>query len=82
MKKSKKYNQKIMLPKVFYEMEAVIYIAFRYGTTPERVLEQYFIQSGIIPSNARHASGYCLAPNEMALFHDLGVQPSMIDINF
>lgn len=76
MNNIKEMKSKIMLPKEFCEMEAVKYVAFRYDTTPERVLEQYFIQSGIIPSNDRHASDYSLTPNEMALFHDLGVQPS------
>ncbi|MDE6049467.1 MAG: hypothetical protein K2G09_07230 [Paramuribaculum sp.] len=80
MNKIEEMKTKIMLSKDFCEMEAVKYIAFRYGTTPEQVLEHYFIQSGIIPSNERHYS-YCLTPNEMALFHDLGVQPSMLEIN-
>ena len=81
MKKINEMKTKIMLSKDFCEMEAVKYVAFRYGTTPERVLEHYFVQSGIIPSNDRHASDYCLTPNEMALLHDLGVQPSMVEIN-
>ena len=71
---------KIMLPKEFCEMEAVRYVAFRYCTTPERVLEHYFMQSGIIPSNDHHTPDYSLTPNEMALFHDLGVQPSIVEI--
>ena len=71
---------KIMLSKDFCEMEAVKYVAFRYGTTPERVLEHYFIQNGIISSNESQDTEYSLTPNEMALFHDLGVRPSMVEI--
>ena len=71
---------KIMLSKDFCEMEAVKYIAFRYSTTPEGVLEHYFIQSGIIPSKDSKDTDYSLTPNEMALFHDLGVQPSIVEI--
>ena len=69
-----------MLSKEFCEMEAVKYVAFRYGTTPERVLNHYFIQSGIISSDEYQDADYSLTPNEIALFHDLGVQPSMVEI--
>ncbi|MDE7412937.1 MAG: hypothetical protein K2N05_03985 [Muribaculaceae bacterium] len=72
---------KIMLSKDFCEMEAVKYVAFRYNTTPECVLKHYFLQSGIISSGEDHASDYCLTPNEMALLRDLGVQPSILEIN-
>ncbi len=72
---------KIILPKEFCEMEAVRYVAFRYSTTPERILEHYLIQSGIMPSNDCHASDYRLTPNEMALFHDLGIHPTIVEIN-
>ncbi|MDE6716969.1 MAG: hypothetical protein K2J70_02145 [Muribaculaceae bacterium] len=71
---------KIMLPKALCEMEAVKYVAFRYGTTPECVLEHYFIQSGLILANDRREPDYILTPNEMALFHDLGIHPSMVEI--
>ena len=70
-----------MVPKEFCEMEAVKYVAFRYGTSPEGILEHYFIQSGILSSADRQLEEYCLTPNEMALLHDLGVRPSMIEIN-
>lgn len=69
-----------MLSKEFCEMEAVKYVAFRYGTTPERVLNHYFIQSGIISSDEYQDADYSLTSNEIALFHDLGVQPSMVEI--
>ncbi|MDE7136759.1 MAG: hypothetical protein K2N91_09020 [Muribaculaceae bacterium] len=72
---------KIMLSKDFCDMEAVKYIAYRYGTTPERVLMHYFVQSGIITSNDNQDAYYSLTPNEMALLHDLGVQPSIVEIN-
>ena len=71
---------KIMLSKRFCEMEAVKYVAFRYRTTPEQVLEHYFVQCGIISSNGHNEAEYKLTPNEIALFHDLGVQPSILEI--
>ena len=81
MKKINEMKTKIMLSKDFCKMEAVRYVAFRHGTTPERVLKRYFIQSGIIHSNDELAPEFCLTPNEMALFCDLGVHPSMVEIN-
>ena len=71
---------KIILPKGFCEMEAVKYVAFRYDTTPEQILMHYFIQCGIISSDDRRESDYTLMPNEIALLHDLGVQPSIVEI--
>ncbi len=69
---------KMMLPKDFCEMEAVKYVAFRYGTTPECVLEHYLIQSGMVYSNECQETDFSLTPNEMALFHDLGVEQSFL----
>ncbi|MDE6644088.1 MAG: hypothetical protein K2K27_08330 [Muribaculaceae bacterium] len=69
---------KITLSKDFCDMEAVKYIAFRHGTTPEKVLEHYFVQCGIIESSDN--DDYTLTPNEIALFRDLGVQPTIIEI--
>lgn len=80
MKKDKEMKTKIMLPKDFCEIEAVKYIAFRYGTTPEKVIEHYFVQSGIKPSTEPGNHGYSLTPNEMALFQDLGVGPTVVEI--
>ena len=80
MNKINKKETKVILPKDLCEMEAVKYVAFRYATTPELVLEHYLIQCGIIPSNERYDPGYTLAANEIALFQDLGVQPSILVI--
>lgn len=71
---------KILLSKDFCSMEAIKYIATRYGTTPEKVLEHYFVQCGIISPSDHNAPEYTLTPNEIALFHDLGVQPSSLEI--
>lgn len=71
---------KIMLSKDFCDMEAIKYIAFRHGTTPEKVLEHYFVQCGIIEPGDSDNDDYTLTPNEIALFRDLGVQPSIIEI--
>ena len=78
MNKTKGVEAKILLSKDFCELEAVKYIAFRYGTTPEQVLEHYFMQSGIIPSAGHRDADYTLTPNEMALFHDLGIRPMTV----
>ena len=71
---------KILLSKDFCEMEAIRYIAARYGTTPEKVLKHYFIQTGLVPSENADNDGYELQSNELALFHDIGVQPTTIEI--
>ncbi len=78
MKIINEMKTKIMLSKDFCDMEAIKYIAFRHGTTPEKVLEHYFVQCGIIES--ANNDDYTLTPNEIALFRDLGVQPSIIEI--
>ncbi|MDE6300531.1 MAG: hypothetical protein K2M19_02290 [Muribaculaceae bacterium] len=73
-------DTKILLSEDFCKMEAIRYVASRYGTTPENVLEHYFVQTGIVaPKNADN-DGYELQSNELALFHDLGVQPTVIEI--
>lgn len=71
---------KIILSKDFCKMDAVKYVASRYSTTPEKVLKHYFVQTGIIPSENADNDGYELQSNELALFHDLGVQPTVIEI--
>ena len=60
-------------------MDAIKYVASRYGTTPEKVLEHYFVQTGIVKSE-NVDDGYELQSNELALFHDLGVQPVKVEI--
>lgn len=61
-------------------MDAIKYVASRYSTTPEKVLKHYFAQTGIIPSGNADNDGYELQSNELALFYDLGVQPTVIEI--
>ena len=70
---------KNILPKGIHELEAVKYIAFRYGTTPELVLEHYLVQCGMITAGEGQEAKYTLAPNEVALFHDLGIRPAMVE---
>ena len=77
---SEEMKTKIMLPRGFCELEAVKYVAFRHHTTPEQILEHYFVQCGIIAPEGRPQASVALAPNEMALFHDLGVGPSTVEI--
>ncbi|MDE5791748.1 MAG: hypothetical protein K2H96_11045 [Muribaculaceae bacterium] len=71
---------KILLSKDFCKMDAIRYVASRYGTTPEKVLKHYFVQTGIVQSENEGNDGYELKSNELALFHDLGVQPTVIEI--
>lgn len=71
---------KILLSKDFCKMDAIKYVASRYNTTPEKVLKRYFVQTGIVKSGNTTADDYKLQPNEIALFHDLGVQPTTIEI--
>lgn len=71
---------KILLSKDFCKIDAIKYVASRYGTTPEKVLKHYFVQTGIIPYGSISDEDYELQPNELALFHDLGIDPITIDI--
>ncbi|MDE6497223.1 MAG: hypothetical protein K2L21_01030 [Muribaculaceae bacterium] len=61
--------------KDFLGMEAVQYVAFRYGTTPDKVVERYLVQSGLIEEANADEDTFVLTPNEIALFHDLGISP-------
>lgn len=66
-----------MLLKDYCKLEAIKYVAFRYGTTPEQVLEHYLVQTGIIKSSNKQEDDYNLTPNEIALFNDLGISTSI-----
>lgn len=73
---------KILLSGDLCNDEAVRFIARRYGTTPERVLARYLVQDGIMKESDEECSDhYSLAPNELALFRDLGVKPSKVEID-
>ena len=62
-------------------MDAVKYVASRYCTTPEKVLKHYFIQTGVFKSEITDEDDdYVLLSNELALFHDLGIQPTAIEM--
>lgn len=71
---------KILLSKDFCKMEAIKYVASRYGTTPEEVLEHYFMQTGMVDLPPKDCLDYELEPNELALFHDLGIHPMAVEI--
>lgn len=76
----KSMETKILLSKDFCKMDAIRYVASRYSTTPERVLKHYLVQTGILKQATQSTDDYDLAPNELALFRDLGVHPSAIEI--
>ena len=61
-------------------MDAIRYVASRYRTTPEKVLEHYFVQTGLVKAGPIPEDDYELQPNEVALFSDLGVRPSKVEI--
>lgn len=72
---------KILLSKALVEVEAIKFVARRYGTTPEKILVHYLMQSGIMKIDSEfNREDYELAPNELALLSDLGVQPSKVEI--
>ena len=73
---------KIIIPQSLCDQEAIRYVAHRYGTSPEHVMEHYLVQDGIInPSGERcRRDDFELTPNELELFRDLGVQPCEIEI--
>ncbi|MDE6269313.1 MAG: hypothetical protein K2M12_00465, partial [Muribaculaceae bacterium] len=68
-------------PQALCESDAVRYVARRYGTTPEKIMEHYLQQAGIIQiDEGQPRDSFELAPNELALFCDLGVKPSIVVI--
>ena len=71
---------KIQLSRELCELDAIRYVASRYGTTPEQVLAHYLMQTGAVCTDHASDDSYTLEPNEIALFRDLGVQPSVIEI--
>ena len=72
---------KVVISKEFCQMDAIKYVAGRYGTTAERVLEHYLMQTGVIRQDFNGSEeDFDLEPNEVALFRDLGVQPSAVEI--
>lgn len=72
---------KVILSRELCDIDAIRYVASRYGTTPEAVLEHYLVQTGIVVADENHDSDmYDLMPNEIALLRDLGVQPSSVEI--
>ncbi|MDE6287221.1 MAG: hypothetical protein K2M00_00370 [Muribaculaceae bacterium] len=74
-------STKATLPKDFCSLEAVRYVASRYGTTPEKILERFLVQTGAIDSDkAAVKTNYQLTPNEIALFSDLGVKTILEEI--
>ena len=75
-----KIKTRIQLPREFCELDAIRYVASRYGTSPEQVLEHYLTQTGTLCPDQAPDDRYELEPNEIALFRDLGVQPSVIEI--
>ena len=69
----------VIISKEYCELEAVRYIASRYHTTPVEVLKHYLEQAGIVKAINRNEADYELTHNEIALFQDLGIQPSCIE---
>ena len=82
MDKIRENNTKIVLSKDICEIEAIKYVAFRHGVTPLQALMCYFVQCGILDSSDNDNSDCILEPNEIALFHDLGVHPSYLEITY
>ena len=80
MNKTDSSLSRIVLPGYLCELEAVRYIAFRHSTTPEEVLEHFFVQCGIFEVRPECEKCYTLSSNEMNLLYDLGVKPSVIEI--
>lgn len=66
--------------KDFCAMESVKFIAFRYGTSPEQVLRQYLVQTGIIRCSGPPGSPFEPELNEIALPGDAGVHPARVEI--
>ncbi len=63
-------KKEVLFSKELCREEAVLFVASRYGVTPEQILTRYLVQQNIINSDTEY--DYELAANELALFHDLG----------
>lgn len=71
-------DTKILLPKKICEDDVIAYIARRYKTTPLAVITNFLQHEGILPNNC--VETFSLEDNEIAIFRDLGIAPSKIEI--
>lgn len=71
-------DTKILLPKEICDDNVIAYIARRYNTTPLAVITNFFQHEGILLKTSNET--FFLEENEIAIFRDLGIAPSQIEI--
>ncbi|MDE6577958.1 MAG: hypothetical protein K2K58_07300 [Muribaculaceae bacterium] len=64
-------DHNISFPKKIYGFEAIKFIARRYNTSPEKIVERFLIQTGEIHLPDNSSESFTLSPNEIALISDL-----------
>ncbi len=75
-------ESKIVLPENICEDEVVDYLAQRYHTTPNRVIDRFLKQEGIITVTPNEGKPeFRLTPNEMEIFRDMGIRPSKVEFS-
>lgn len=64
-------NQQINIPAALYDDEAVCFIADRYHTTPQKVVQCFLVQAGLISDQEETPIAFHLENNEMEILRGL-----------
>lgn len=64
-------NKRMNIPKTLYDDEVVCFIAGRYHTTPQKVIQYFLSQDGIISNPEEKLATFHLENNEMEILRGL-----------
>lgn len=64
-------NKRIDIPAALYDDEVVCFIADRYHTTPQKVIQCFLVQDGVIPVSEVKKMTFHLENNEMEILRGL-----------
>lgn len=64
-------NKLMDIPTTLYDDEAICFIADRYHTTPQKVIQCFLVQDGIIPGSEETFTTFHLENNEMEILRGL-----------
>ena len=64
-------NELIDIPTALYNDEAVCFIADRYHTTPQKVMQRFLMQAGLVPDTEEEAIAFHLENNEIEILRGL-----------
>lgn len=64
-------NKRIDIPAALYDDEVVCFIADRYHTTPQKVIQCFLVQDGVISVSEVKKMTFHLENNEMEILREL-----------